>query len=160
MNEGRIRTIVLGIFLHEGRLLVFRGDDPSRGVVFYRPLGGGIEFGERSTDAFIREMREELGAEVTDIRYLGMIENIFSHLGKQGHEIVLLYAARLADPAFYTRQEWAGDDNGTAIQVLWKPLVDFENGDLLVPRELLALLKGLTGPGRVPPSGEGYARAA
>ncbi len=99
MNEGRIRTIVLGIFLHEGRLLVFRGDDPSRGVVFYRPLGGGIEFGERSTDAFTREMREELGAEVTDIRYLGMIENIFSHLGKQGHEIVLLYAARLADPS-------------------------------------------------------------
>ena len=34
MNEGRIRTIVLGIFLHEDRLLVFRGDDPARDVVF------------------------------------------------------------------------------------------------------------------------------
>jgi len=141
MNEGRIRTIVLGIFLHEGRLLVFRGDDPSRDVVFYRPLGGGIEFGERSIDAFIREMREELDAEVTDIRYLGMLENIFSHLGKRGHEIVLLYAARFADAALYTRREWAGDDNGIAIQVLWKPLVDFGNGDLLVPRELLAFVE-------------------
>ena len=65
MNEGRIRTIVLGIFLHEDRLLVFRGDDPARDVVFYRPLGGGVEFGERSADAFVREMREELGAELT-----------------------------------------------------------------------------------------------
>ena len=103
MNEGRIRTIVLGIFLHEDRLLVFRGDDPARDVVFYRPLGGGVEFGERSTDAFVREMREELGAELTGIRYLGMIENIFTHAGKRGHEYALLYAARFTDPAFYAR---------------------------------------------------------
>ena len=101
MNEGRIRTIVLGIFLHEDRLLVFRGDDPARDVVFYRPLGGGIEFGERSADAFVREMREELGAEVTAVRYLGMLENIFTHAGKRGHEYALLYAARFVAPAFY-----------------------------------------------------------
>ena len=154
MNEGRIRTIVLGIFLHEGRLLVFRGDDPTRDVVFFRPLGGGIEFGERSIDAFTREMREELGAEVTGVHYLGMIENIFNHRGKQGHEIVLLYAARFADPALYTRQEWTGDEDGVAIPVMWKPLADFENGDFLVPRELLAFLKDLTGPGWAPPNGE------
>lgn len=141
MNEHRIRTIVLGIFLHDGRLLVFRGEDPVRDVVFYRPLGGGIEFGERSCDAFVREMREELGAEVTDIRYLGMIENIFTHRGKRGHEIVLLYAARFADPTFYERRSWTGDEDGLAIEVLWKPLADFRNGDLLVPRELLALLE-------------------
>lgn len=141
MNEDRIRTIVLGIFLHEGRLLVFRGDDPSRDVVFYRPLGGSIEFGERSRDAFVREMREELGAEVTDIRYLGMIENIFTHRGKQGHEIVLLYAARFTDPTLYTRRDWTADDNGMPIQVSWKPLADFKNGDLLVPRGLLAFLE-------------------
>ena len=140
MNEDKIRTIVLGIFLHEDRLLVFRGDDPARDVVFYRPLGGGIEFGERSADAFVREMREELGAEVTDVRYLGMIENIFTHAGKRGHEYVLLYAARFVDPAFYTRQAWTGDDNGLPIPVMWKPLADFRNGDLLVPRELLAFL--------------------
>jgi len=140
MNEDRIRTIVLGIFLHEDRLLVFRGDDTARDVIFYRPLGGGIEFGERSADAFVREMREELNAEVTAVRYLGMIENIFTHAGKRGHEYVLLYAARFVDPAFYARQAWNGDDNGLPIPVMWKPLADFRNGDLLVPRELLAFL--------------------
>ena len=131
---------MLGIFLHEDRLLVFRGDDPVRDVVFYRPLGGGIEFGERSADAFVREMREELGAELTAVRYLGMIENIFTHAGKRGHEYVLLYAARFTDPTFYTRQAWIGDEDGQPIRVLWKPLADFRNGDLLVPRELLAFL--------------------
>ena len=128
MNEGKIRTIVLGIFLHEDRLLVFRGEDPARDVVFYRPLGGGIEFGEPSRDAFVREMREELGAEVTDIRYLGMIENIFTHRGKRGHEIVLLYDGRFADPAFYTRQTVGSAPRTTACRSrsLWKPLADFE----------------------------------
>lgn len=143
MNEGRIRTIVLGIFLHRGRLLVFRGDDPERDVVFYRPLGGGIEFGERGREALVREMREELGAEVTDVRYLGMIESIFSHRGKRGHEIVLLYEGRFIDPALYEQESFeAAQDNGTPIAVCWKPLADFENGALLVPRELLAILRG------------------
>ena len=142
MNEGKIRTIVLGIFLHEGRLLVFRGDDPSRDVVFYRPLGGGIEFGEYGHQALAREMREEVGAEVANIRYLGTIENIFSLRGKTGHEIVLLYAASFVDQETYARQDWTGDENGVAIQVMWKPLADFANGDLLVPRELLGFLQG------------------
>lgn len=141
MNEDKIRAIVLGIFVHEGRLLVFRGDDPARDVVFYRPLGGGIEFGEPSRAAFVREMREELGAEMADIRYLGMLESIFDHRGKRGHEIVLLYAARFTDPALYARDSWTGDDNGAAIAVLWKPLADFRDGDLLVPRGLLAFLE-------------------
>lgn len=141
MDEGKIRVIVLGIFLHEDRLLVFRGEDSARDIVFYRPLGGGIEFGEHSREAFIREMHEELGAEITDIRYLGLVENTFTHRGKRGHEIALLYAARFSDPALYARDRWTADDNGAPLEVMWKALADFESGDLLVPRELLALLQ-------------------
>lgn len=141
MNEGKIRTIVLGIFLHEERLLVFRGEDPTRDVVFYRPLGGGIEFGEYSHQALAREMREELGAEVADICYLGTIENIFTLRGKMGHEIVLLYAGEFVDRSLYERDTLIGNDNGVPIQVLWKPLADFEAGDRLVPIELLDFLK-------------------
>ena len=140
MNEGKIRTIVLGIFLHEDRLLVFRGDDPARDVVFYRPLGGGIEFGERSADAFLREMREELGAELTAVRYLGMIENIFTHAGKRGHEYCAAVRRQIRRSDVLRAPAWTGDDNGLPIPVMWKPLADFRNGDLLVPRELLAFL--------------------
>jgi ADP-ribose pyrophosphatase YjhB (NUDIX family) len=141
MNEAKIRTIVLGIFRHQDRLLVFEGSDPARDVVFYRPLGGGIEFGEYGHQALAREMQEELDAEVTDIRFLGTIQNIFSFRGRQGHEIVLLYEGRFAEPSFYERQTMTGNDNGIPIEVSWKPLVDFENGALLVPRELLGFLK-------------------
>lgn len=144
MNKDKIRTIVLGIFRQEGRLLVFEGSDPARDLVFYRPLGGGIEFGEYGHQALAREMREEIGAEVTDVRYLGLIENIFDFRGKQGHEIALLYEGRFTDPSFYGQEAFASaQDNGVAIKVLWKPLADFENGDLLVPGQLLRLLMGM-----------------
>lgn len=142
MKDQQIRTIVLGIFQHNGRLLVFEGHDPIRGVAFYRPLGGGVEFGEYGPQALAREIREELDAEVTGVRYLGMIQNIFTHAGEQGHEIVLLYEARFIDPACYGPDAFAhAQDNGTPITVSWKPLADFEAGAFLVPIELLELLR-------------------
>lgn len=145
MKDRQIRTIVLGIFLHEGRLLVFEGYDPIRGITFYRPLGGGVEFGEYGHDALAREMREELGAEITDVRYLGMIQSIFTHLGKQGHEIVLLYAACFADLACYRPDAFpCAQDDGMPITALWKPLADFENSAFLVPVELLPMLRDIT----------------
>ena len=137
MKDKQIRTIVLGIFRHEDRLLVFEGYDPIRDVTFYRPLGGGIEFGEYGRQALIREMREELAADITGLRYMGAIENIFTHAGGQGHEIVLVYEARFVDPDFYRRSIFTGaEDNGAPITVSWKPLSDFRNGAFLVPIEL------------------------
>lgn len=142
MKGEQIRTIVLGIFRHEDRLLVFEGYDPIRGATFYRPLGGGIEFGEYGHQALVREMREELGADITEVRYLGAIQNIFTHGGRQGHEIVLLYEARFVDPACYRPDAFAAaQDNDAPIAVSWKPLADFGNGAFLVPVELLELLR-------------------
>jgi len=91
MQTKRIRPLALGIFRRADTLLVFEGYDPVKGQVFYRPLGGGIEFGERGAEALAREMREEIGAEVANLRYLGLCENIFTNAGEIGHELVLLY---------------------------------------------------------------------
>jgi ADP-ribose pyrophosphatase YjhB (NUDIX family) len=55
----------------------------------YRPPGGMIKFGQRSKDCIVREIREELQAEVKDLRHVGTIENIFEYEGELGHEIVL-----------------------------------------------------------------------
>lgn len=44
---------------------------------FYRPPGGGIQFGETSLEAARREMREEFRLEVDDPRLLGVLESIF-----------------------------------------------------------------------------------
>ena len=60
---------------------------------YYFP-GGHIEFGESSVEAIRREMREETGIAISNIKYVGMVENIFSEQGKKHHEINLVFAAQ------------------------------------------------------------------
>ena len=112
-----------------------------KNVVGYRPLGGTIEFGERGHDTVAREIREEIGAEVVDVRYLGTIENIFEYLGRAGHEVALIYRATLGDESLLRRDVIeAHDDTGGTFRCFWKPLDDFRRGVPLYPDGLLRML--------------------
>jgi ADP-ribose pyrophosphatase YjhB (NUDIX family) len=143
MTHKPIRVIALAIVQHEGSLLVFRADDYVKRSYFYRPLGGGVEYGERGSEAVVRELREELGAELCDVRYLGTLENIFTLNGYLGHEIVLLYRADLADRTLYEREELdVVEADGTHLTGLWVSLAECESGALrLVPEALLDFLR-------------------
>ena len=55
----KIRPITICLITHQDRMLVFEGHKDD-GSVYYRPLGGGIEFGEKAVDAAVREVEEEL----------------------------------------------------------------------------------------------------
>jgi ADP-ribose pyrophosphatase YjhB (NUDIX family) len=134
-----IRTIVLAVIRRGDSLLVFEGRDDVKGETYYRPLGGGIEFGENSTAALEREFREELAAEILVKERLGVLENVFTSRGLPGHEIAFLYEAVFADPGFYERDEMKIlDDPATA---RWVPMTDFRDGSrILYPRGLIELL--------------------
>ena len=142
MQAKRIRPLALGIFRRDDRLLVFEGYDPIKRETFYRPLGGGIEFGETGVQALVREMAEEISAEVTNLRYLGLAENIFTYAGEMGHEIVLLYEGDLANASFYERDVIeVVEPGGVTFKAYWKPLADFVDGRApLYPDGLLNLL--------------------
>src|ERR1051325_12102377 len=101
MKKKRIRPLAICIFRNKDRILVAEGYDSVKDEHFYRPLGGGIEFGETSMDTVCRELREELNAEVErgSLKYLGTVENIFTFLGKPHHEIVLIYDGILKESA-------------------------------------------------------------
>jgi len=141
-REGKIRPLAIGIIMHEGRLFVFEGHDPVKNEIFYRPPGGGIEFGERGHEALEREFYEEFGAAIAGVRYLGALENIFTCNGKPGHEIVLCYETKFADPAFYRQETVAGhEDDSQPFHAMWKTLTDFREGRaILYPDGLLDLL--------------------
>lgn len=94
-----IRVLALAVVKKDGHVLVIQGYDPKNEELFYRLPGGGVDFGETGEAAVKREFMEEMGLELIVEKQLGVTENIFTFSGKPGHEIVLLYAARLSDEA-------------------------------------------------------------
>jgi 8-oxo-dGTP pyrophosphatase MutT (NUDIX family) len=144
MKPGQIRPIAIGIFRRGDQLLVFEGYDPASGEVFYRPLGGAIEFGEYGHQTLAREVREEIGAEIENLRYLGLSENLFGFAGQLGHEIVLIYEGDLVDSTVREQDVMVGrEDDGSRMKVLWVPLARFQHGEaILYPDGLLDLLLG------------------
>jgi 8-oxo-dGTP pyrophosphatase MutT (NUDIX family) len=143
MRDRRIRPIAICLFHRGGRILVFEGHDPVKGETFYRPLGGGIEFGERGEETIAREIREEVGAEVANLRFLGPIENIFTFMGEPGHEIVLVYDGDLANPALYEREALdLVEEDGTHFKGVWKSPGEFSEVAPLYPAGLLEMLSG------------------
>jgi ADP-ribose pyrophosphatase YjhB (NUDIX family) len=142
MKPGRIRVLALGIVWRGDELLLMEGYDPSKRQTFYRPLGGGVKFGEHARDALLREFNEELRAELINIRYLGALENIFTFDGQPGHEIILLFAADFADHALYARDDLVAIEDQERIPTAWKRLTDFTAETPLYPEGLSDLLTG------------------
>ena len=136
-----IRVIAICIFSDDGRILVAEGIDAVKRDRFARPLGGGVEPGETSRAAAIREIREELGLGVTDLRLLGVLENIYEFQGKPGHEIAFVYDGRLDDPSAYAVPELPMNEPGWDSPARWRSLDSFGDGCRLVPEGLMALLR-------------------
>lgn len=125
MKPNIIRPIAICVFRNDGRILVAEGRDPLKRQTFYRPLGGAIEFGEYSADTIARELSEELGAAVVDLRYLGTLENVFTYSDQTGHEIVMIYDGAFADCSLYERSFIeAVEDNGLSFRAVWARLSD------------------------------------
>ena len=140
MQEGTIRASALCVIRNGDRILAALGYAPAKGE-FYRPLGGGINFGEHSRDAVVREIREEIQAEVTNLRYLGLIENFYSRGDVPTHELVLMYEAEFVDKSLNERMVIQGMEEDGMFEAEWVPLSDFTSGQsTLFPDGLLELL--------------------
>lgn len=141
---NRIRPLAICVFRDHDRILVAEGYDPIKDQCFYRPLGGGIEFGEYSEQTIRREIMEEIGAEVCELKYLGTIENVFVFNGMPGHEIVQVYDGALREVGLYEQEAILGReiDIDESFQAIWKDLDEFGDGKLILyPTGLLELLR-------------------
>ncbi len=101
----------------DGALLVSESPEP----LFQRPLGGHVEFGEYAVDTIYREFGEEIGQVLTDVRLLGVLENIFGWRGGTEHEVVFIFAAAFLDEAAYEIEEQLiRDDTEPKNRVVWR----------------------------------------
>lgn len=134
------RAKAFGIAIHHDRLLVqeYNMEDE----IFYRPLRGSIELGEKSADTVIREFTEELHTDVEIIDYLGCLENIF-HLGKEiGHEIIQLYSLRLLDTSLYEIEKVKIQDEQNVSYAKWIPITAFiQKEKVLYPDGILKYIQ-------------------
>jgi 8-oxo-dGTP pyrophosphatase MutT (NUDIX family) len=140
-KPGEIRVLALGIIKKGDRTFISQGYDPVKQQTFYRAMGGGVDFGETSFQALQREFQEEIQAELTNIHYLGCIENLFTFNGKQGHEILQIYECDFVDPKFYQLENLVFAEGERQKTALWVEISRFKSGELkLVPEQFLEYL--------------------
>jgi 8-oxo-dGTP pyrophosphatase MutT (NUDIX family) len=138
---GEIRVLALGLIRDRDRIFISEGYDPVKQQTFYRALGGGVDFGETSLVALQREFQEEIQADLTNIRYLGCLENIFTFNDQPGHEILQVYQCDFVDQKFYQLEQLVFSEGERQKTALWVNIERFKSGRLkLVPEGFLEYL--------------------
>ncbi|MDH0565367.1 NUDIX hydrolase [Acinetobacter courvalinii] len=122
-----IKTKALCIFRYQDKVLLSQGYDPSKDEIYFRPIGGGIEFGETSRQAVEREVLEEIQLQICKTKLLGVLENLFTFDGQPGHEIVFVYEAEFIDPHIYKQHHIQGcETDGYNYIAQWLSQEQFE----------------------------------
>ncbi len=138
----RARSTVLAIIRRpDGKILVDKGTDPTRDLTFYRAPGGGIDFGEHSHDAVVREVMEEMQLEIRAVDTWKIVENIFTHKNKLMHEILFLTYCEFVDQSLYDQEEFLIEEPGReSTYATWKTLEEIESqGAVLFPEAMREL---------------------
>jgi ADP-ribose pyrophosphatase YjhB (NUDIX family)/putative intracellular protease/amidase len=130
----KIRALALGLIQNDkGQFLLQKMIDRQKNTVFYRPLGGGVEFHETAREALTRELKEELGFEVKAGKVLKIFENIFSIEGLRGHEMVTLFQAQFVDEAVLQKNSFDLFESGKIIsQAVWRSLSEVKDESSIV----------------------------
>ncbi|PCJ51280.1 MAG: NUDIX hydrolase [Planctomycetota bacterium] len=137
-----IRNIAICLIENNGKIFVGEGFDEVKKETFYRPLGGGIEFGESARETVVREFREEMETEIKVNAYLTTFENIFTFNGTPGHQIVLLFSADFKDKSIYQKDNIMCKEEGTDFIAMWVNKSNFLNSKkILYPDGITDYLK-------------------
>lgn len=143
IKKPYIRPIAIAIIRRNDHILVFEGIDRATGEIFHRPLGGGIDFGEKAYDTIHREFVEELGLELQNVQLKGVIESIFNWDAKDKHEITFVFEGEFKDASQYQHDRFRIHEPyfTKPNYAIWRSIEDFKTGKTVVyPREIVKWL--------------------
>jgi ADP-ribose pyrophosphatase YjhB (NUDIX family) len=91
-------SAVAGILVRSDGYALFirRAKDPGKGRLGMP--GGFVDAGESAERALIREIREEVGLEVRELRYLSSHPNLYAYADVTYTTLDLFYTATVSDP--------------------------------------------------------------
>jgi 8-oxo-dGTP pyrophosphatase MutT (NUDIX family) len=124
-NSARFTYRVAAIAIHNGSILFEHA--PNRD--FYHPPGGRAELGETAAESLTREMREELGIDITIVRLLYVVEQFFTH-NNVAHQTLGLYflVTFPADAYLYTETGpfTRVEEEDWHLTFAWLPIAELE----------------------------------
>ena len=142
MNQN-IRFVTFAIFLNENRILLYKVVDDFTNQIFLRPIGGGVEFYEHSADALKREIKEEVGQNIINVKELCVLENLMIVNNKKIHNIYKGYIAEFESESIYvTEKILVSDTKDRKFLAEWYNIDDvLEGKTILLPVGLTDILK-------------------
>ncbi|MEI4770851.1 NUDIX hydrolase [Psychrobacillus sp. FJAT-51614] len=138
------RAKSLGIILKDNKILVEerKGKHSTGNGLYYRLIGGTIEFGECSKDTIIREFKEETALDIEIIDYIVCLENIFNIEDNIGHEIIQIYLVEFKDQMQYQKESFKIVEGSKITYAKWISLTDIFRGKIILyPNGLNEVLK-------------------
>jgi len=92
-----VSAVAAVVLRPDGRaLFIRRAQDPGKGRLALP--GGFVEPGESAEEALAREVREEVGLELRDVRYLSSHANRYLFAGVTYHTLDLFYTGHAGEP--------------------------------------------------------------
>ena len=118
-DEGRFNYRVAGLLINENKVLIMKDENSP---YYYFP-GGRVSMHEKSEDAILREIREELSVDAAIERLLWINENFFEEevLKEKFHEICFIYLLSLKDDKLLIKgNEFEENEEGKIHTYYWK----------------------------------------
>ncbi len=142
MNRSDIKAKAMVVFRRGGEIFLNEVREKDGTLKGYRLPGGHIEFGEKSAETARREVMEELGAEITDLKLLGVLENHFTYHDIPGHEVIFIYEATFVNQSYYLNNSFMAHEHSdnSHFELFWIDPAGQPSEAKIFPSGLLELL--------------------